>query len=219
MGSNGRDIDRGPIPAYGGWVYHVGTSTLGYQFCRPRFLVIKGTYVTMFKRDPVEYPRAVSLIIFPCLKPASIRVCLLVCLCLQPSEAPSKLCFFFAFFFYGSRALRIILEIHAESRSGTKENAAISLSRSLALSAASLNEEPPGLNSFAGRMHGEFVLFCEIRAESRSGMKNAGTNLSLSLSVSLCVSLGGSLHHLLIMKMCWVNFVCWQNAVRICSFL
>jgi len=61
MGSNGRDIDRGPIPAYGGWVYHVGTSTLGYQFCRPRFLVIKGTHVTMFKRDPVEYPRAVAV--------------------------------------------------------------------------------------------------------------------------------------------------------------
>ena len=78
MGSSGRDIDRGPIPAYGGWVYHVGISTLGYQFCRPRFLVIKGIYVTMFKRDPVEYPRAVSLIIFPSNQFQLMFVCLFV---------------------------------------------------------------------------------------------------------------------------------------------
>ena len=98
MGSNGRDIDRGPIPAYGGWVYHVGTSTLGYQFCRPRFLVIKGTYVTMFKRDPVEYPRAVSLIIFPCLKPASIFVCLFVCVFNLRKPHKKICCFLFHFF-------------------------------------------------------------------------------------------------------------------------
>ena len=54
-----------------------------------------------------------------------------------------------------------------------------SRSLSLARSAASFNEEPPGLNSFAGRMHRGFVIFCEIRAESRSGKKNAGINLSL----------------------------------------
>jgi hypothetical protein len=57
MGSD-RESDRG-VPAYAGWVYHVGTSSLGYQFCTDRFLVIKGKYVTMFKRNPVEYPRAV----------------------------------------------------------------------------------------------------------------------------------------------------------------
>lgn len=57
MGSDG-ESDRG-VPAYAGWVYHVGTNSLGYQFCTDRFLVIKGKYVTMFKRNPVEYPRAV----------------------------------------------------------------------------------------------------------------------------------------------------------------
>ena len=57
MGSD-RESDRG-VPAYAGWVYHVGTSSLGYSFCSVRFLVIKGKYVTMFKRNPVQYPRAV----------------------------------------------------------------------------------------------------------------------------------------------------------------
>lgn len=57
MGSD-MESDRG-VPAYAGWVYHVGTSSLGYPFCSDRFLVIKGKYVTMFKRNPVEYPRTV----------------------------------------------------------------------------------------------------------------------------------------------------------------
>ncbi|XP_024391660.1 protein ENHANCED DISEASE RESISTANCE 2 [Physcomitrium patens] len=59
MDSDG-ESDRG-VPAYAGWVYHVGTNSLGYQFCTERFLVIKGHYVTMFKRNPVEYPRAVPI--------------------------------------------------------------------------------------------------------------------------------------------------------------
>jgi len=48
------------IPAYGGWVYHMGTHSLGYQYFHARYLVIRGKYVTMFKRNPVEHPRAVS---------------------------------------------------------------------------------------------------------------------------------------------------------------
>lgn len=59
MGSD-RDSDRG-VRCYAGWVYHVGTNSLGYSLCSDRFLVIKGKFVTMFKRDPVEYPRAVCL--------------------------------------------------------------------------------------------------------------------------------------------------------------
>ena len=63
MGSDRENDSRG-IPAYAGWVYHVGTNSLGYQYCHARFLVIKGKYVTMFKRDPGEYPRTVSS--YPC---------------------------------------------------------------------------------------------------------------------------------------------------------
>ncbi|KAG0630717.1 hypothetical protein M758_1G199400 [Ceratodon purpureus] len=59
MGSD-MESDRG-VPAYAGWVYHVGTSSLGYPFCSDRFLVIKGKYVSMFKRNPVEYPRAMPI--------------------------------------------------------------------------------------------------------------------------------------------------------------
>jgi hypothetical protein len=54
-----RENDHG-IPAYGGWVYHMGTHSVGYQYFHARYLVIRGKYVTMFKRDPVEHPRAVS---------------------------------------------------------------------------------------------------------------------------------------------------------------
>lgn len=71
-----RDSDLGGlasdmgVAAYAGWVYHVGTSSLGYQFFTDRFLIIKGKHVTMFKRNPVEYPRAVcrrfSSVTLPC---------------------------------------------------------------------------------------------------------------------------------------------------------
>lgn len=54
-----RENDHG-IPAYGGWVYHMGTHSVGYQYFHARYLVIRGTYVTMFKHNPVEHPRAVS---------------------------------------------------------------------------------------------------------------------------------------------------------------
>ncbi|KAG0553541.1 hypothetical protein KC19_12G018800 [Ceratodon purpureus] len=60
MGSGGQSDDRG-VPAYAGWVYHVGTSSLGYQFCRPRFLVIKSKYVSMFKTNPNEIPRPLPM--------------------------------------------------------------------------------------------------------------------------------------------------------------
>ncbi|CAM6079958.1 unnamed protein product [Sphagnum tenellum] len=49
------------IPAYVGWVYHMGTHSVGYQYFHARYLVIRGKYVTMFKHDPVEHPRAVPI--------------------------------------------------------------------------------------------------------------------------------------------------------------
>lgn len=58
MGSGGNSDER-VVPAYAGWVYRVGTSSLGFQFCRPRFLVIKSKYVTMFKSNPNESPRPI----------------------------------------------------------------------------------------------------------------------------------------------------------------
>ncbi|KAJ9548490.1 hypothetical protein OSB04_021033 [Centaurea solstitialis] len=41
---------------YFGWVYHLGTNSIGREFCHLRFLYIKGKYVMMYKRDPHENP-------------------------------------------------------------------------------------------------------------------------------------------------------------------
>lgn len=41
---------------YFGWVYHVGTNSIGHEYCHLRFLFIKGKYVEMYKRDPHENP-------------------------------------------------------------------------------------------------------------------------------------------------------------------
>lgn len=79
MGSD-RDSDLGVsasdmgVAAYAGWVYHVGTSSLGYQFCTDRFLIIKGKHVTMFKRNPVEYPRAVRSRFLSHILPESVKI-------------------------------------------------------------------------------------------------------------------------------------------------
>lgn len=40
---------------YGGWVFHLGENTIGRQFCHLRYLLIKGKYVEMYKRDPTEH--------------------------------------------------------------------------------------------------------------------------------------------------------------------
>eukprot|EP00250_Pteridium_aquilinum_P016191 c22992_g1_i1 orf=435-2675(-) len=42
--------------AYEGWLYHVGVSSLGYQFCRSRYLIIKGKRVEMYTCNPHERP-------------------------------------------------------------------------------------------------------------------------------------------------------------------
>jgi hypothetical protein len=60
MASDDREIDHG-IRGYVGWVYHVGTNSLGCQFCHARYLVIKGKHITMFKRNPIDYPQAVPI--------------------------------------------------------------------------------------------------------------------------------------------------------------
>ncbi|KAJ7523493.1 hypothetical protein O6H91_18G051900 [Diphasiastrum complanatum] len=54
VGESEKDAVVGPT--YGGWVYHMGLNSLGYQFCHARYLLIKGKYAVMFKRDPSEYP-------------------------------------------------------------------------------------------------------------------------------------------------------------------
>ncbi|KAM0026202.1 putative START domain, protein ENHANCED DISEASE RESISTANCE 2, START-like domain superfamily [Helianthus debilis subsp. tardiflorus] len=41
---------------YFGWVYHLGTNSIGREFCHLRFLYIRGKYVMMYKRDPHENP-------------------------------------------------------------------------------------------------------------------------------------------------------------------
>ncbi|KAD0040248.1 hypothetical protein E3N88_35710 [Mikania micrantha] len=41
---------------YFGWVYHLGTNSIGREFCHLRFLYIRGKYVMMYKHDPHENP-------------------------------------------------------------------------------------------------------------------------------------------------------------------
>lgn len=45
---------------YGGWVYHLGVNTVGHEYCHLRYLVLRGTYIVMYKRDPEEHPGIVS---------------------------------------------------------------------------------------------------------------------------------------------------------------
>lgn len=45
---------------YFGWVYHLGTNSIGHEYCHLRFLFIRGKYVEMYKRDPHENPGIVS---------------------------------------------------------------------------------------------------------------------------------------------------------------
>lgn len=39
---------------YYGWVYHLGVNSIGHEYCHLRFLLIRGKYVQLFKRDPHE---------------------------------------------------------------------------------------------------------------------------------------------------------------------
>ncbi|CAN6448053.1 unnamed protein product [Victoria cruziana] len=41
---------------YHGWVYHLGTNSIGHEFRHLRFLLLKGKYAFMYKRDPFDYP-------------------------------------------------------------------------------------------------------------------------------------------------------------------
>ncbi|XP_050208638.1 protein ENHANCED DISEASE RESISTANCE 2-like [Mercurialis annua] len=41
---------------YFGWVYHLGTNSIGHEYCHLRFLFVRGKYVEMYKRDPHENP-------------------------------------------------------------------------------------------------------------------------------------------------------------------
>lgn len=40
---------------YGGWIYHLGTNSFGHQFCHLRYLLIKGKYVEIYKRNPNDH--------------------------------------------------------------------------------------------------------------------------------------------------------------------
>ncbi|KAL4181400.1 hypothetical protein AMTRI_Chr12g271010 [Amborella trichopoda] len=39
---------------YSGWVYHLGVNSIGREYCHLRYLVLRGQYVQMYKRDPIE---------------------------------------------------------------------------------------------------------------------------------------------------------------------
>ncbi|KAJ7968654.1 protein ENHANCED DISEASE RESISTANCE 2 [Quillaja saponaria] len=60
-GSENSNVGRGGseergIFEYFGWVYHLGVNSIGHEYCHLRFLIIRGKYVAMYKRDPHEYP-------------------------------------------------------------------------------------------------------------------------------------------------------------------
>ncbi|XP_072991915.1 protein ENHANCED DISEASE RESISTANCE 2 isoform X2 [Typha latifolia] len=40
---------------YSGWVYHLGVNSIGHEYCHLRFLLLRGKYVAMYKRDPHEF--------------------------------------------------------------------------------------------------------------------------------------------------------------------
>ncbi|CAN1318641.1 Protein ENHANCED DISEASE RESISTANCE 2 [Linum perenne] len=50
-----KEKERG-VDEYFGWVYHLGTSSIGYVYCYLRFLFIRGKIVEMYKRDPHQHP-------------------------------------------------------------------------------------------------------------------------------------------------------------------
>ncbi|CAN1328142.1 Protein ENHANCED DISEASE RESISTANCE 2 [Linum perenne] len=56
-GSSGKteDKEKGAFE-YFGWIYHLGTNSIGHEYCHLRFLFIRGKYVEMYKRDPHENP-------------------------------------------------------------------------------------------------------------------------------------------------------------------
>ncbi|XP_057968359.1 protein ENHANCED DISEASE RESISTANCE 2-like isoform X3 [Malania oleifera] len=64
VGSEGSDKEgmergaeeRGAKSEYFGWVYHLGVNSIGHEYCHLRFLIIRGKYVEMYKRDPQENP-------------------------------------------------------------------------------------------------------------------------------------------------------------------
>ncbi|KAJ1268606.1 hypothetical protein BS78_07G148000 [Paspalum vaginatum] len=50
-GGSGRSTEE-----YSGWVYHLGVNSIGHEYCHLRFLVIRGKFVAMYKRDPHANP-------------------------------------------------------------------------------------------------------------------------------------------------------------------
>jgi len=88
-GGGGGGEERG-IYVYSGWVYHLGTNSIGRQYCHLRFLFIKGKYVQMYKRDPQDHPGIVCFLL--CLPFFFIVFC---CLLFWLKDQESKRCFFF----------------------------------------------------------------------------------------------------------------------------
>lgn len=62
-GRNVGDKEKGYFE-YFGWVYHLGTNSIGHEYCHLRFLFIRGKYVEMYKRDPHENPGIVRFFEF-----------------------------------------------------------------------------------------------------------------------------------------------------------
>ncbi|URE29871.1 PH [Musa troglodytarum] len=46
---SGREVE------YFGWVYHLGVNSIGHEYCHLRYLVLKGTCVAMYKREPSNH--------------------------------------------------------------------------------------------------------------------------------------------------------------------
>ncbi|CAI9097478.1 OLC1v1033911C1 [Oldenlandia corymbosa var. corymbosa] len=55
-GSSGYSSGNGSVFESSGWVYHLGVNSIGHEYCHLRFLCIRGKYVEMYKRDPLDKP-------------------------------------------------------------------------------------------------------------------------------------------------------------------
>lgn len=55
-GSSSISNNSGGLFEYFGWVYHLGVSSIGHEYCHLRFLYIRGRHLKMYKRDPNENP-------------------------------------------------------------------------------------------------------------------------------------------------------------------
>lgn len=59
-GSEPSPKDGARLFEHSGWVHHVGVNSIGHEYCKLRFLFLRGKGVAMYRRDPNENTGIVS---------------------------------------------------------------------------------------------------------------------------------------------------------------